>query len=535
MSVLSELAGRLPRAARPTIRLTNVMLLLALGVLAAVGYLAIHATPATTKATPRTSPVTKGVVLSSVSASGTVQTATDLSVGFQTSGRVTEVAVAAGQTVTKGQILGRIDSTDAKAAVSQAAASLASARANLTQAESGESAQQKRADAISIEQGKAAIAQAEASLLTARTQLRTDDATTQRSVTSARSNTTVTQANKQLRADRGNLAAAVAKLKTDTVKLTVGGITYVSAGDAVNALTNVVAQDKSKQQADSQTNFDLQAQQTIDQQQLSSDGNSLKNASSPSDQAYWQGKVNDDQAGVNADALKLQQMSKQLNADQYQLAQDENTQQTLQTLQTTLTQDQSSIQSYEAKIVSDKNAIASAQSTRQSQVQTAESSRSSTLTKDRQAITAAQQQVASSQLALTSTEANNVVKSTTTPATLAQDRASVLQAEVSLEAAQRTLTQTVLRAPVAGTVSSISGVVGQSVSGGGTSANSSASSSSTSSSSTGGSSSTGTTSSSSSGFADLVNLRGLQVTGSFSESDGLRASERGACGTRDRH
>jgi macrolide-specific efflux system membrane fusion protein len=519
MSVLSELAGRLPRAARPTIRLTNVLLLAALCALAAVGYFAINSTPAATKATPRTSPVAKGVVLSSVSAAGTVQTARDLSVNFQTSGRVTDVAVTAGQTVAKGQILGRLDPTDAKAAVSQAEASLASARANLAQAESGETAQQRTADAISLQQGQAAIRQAEASLTAARSQLRADDATTKQSVTSARSGTTVAQNEKQLSADRGNLAASVAKLKTDTAKLTIGGTTYASADDATNALTNVVTQDKSKQQADTQTNFDLQTQQTIDQQQLASDQNSLKNASNPSDQASWQSKVDSDQATVNADALKQQQLLKQLNADQYQLAQDESTQQTVQTLQTTLTQDQSSIQSYEAKIVSDKNAIAAAQSNQKSQLQTAESTRSSTLTKDRQAIVTSQQQVASAKLGLKSTAANNAVKSTTPPATLAQDRASVLQADVSLQAAQRTLGQTVLRAPAAGTVSAVSGVIGESVSGGGTSSNSTSSSAS---SSTGGASTTGTTSSSSSGFVELVNLRGLQVTGSFSESDAAK-------------
>ena len=519
MSVLSELAGRLPRAARPTIRLTNVLLLAALGALAAAGYFAINSTPAATKATLRTSPVAKGVVLSSVSAAGTVQTARDLSVNFQTSGRVTDVAVTAGQTVAKGQILGRLDPTDANAAVSQAEASLASARANLAQAESGETAQQRTADAISLQQGQAAIKQAEASLTAARAQLRADDATTKQSVTSARSGTTVAQNEKQLTADQGNLAAAVAKLKTDTAKLTVGNTTYASADDALNAVTNVVTQDKSKQQADTQTNFDLQTQQTIDQQQLASDQNSLKNASTASDQAYWQGKVDSDQATVNADALKQQQMAKQLSADQYQLAQDESTQQTFQTLQSTLTQDQSSIQSYETKIVSDKNAIAAAQSNQKSQAQTAESTRSSTLTKDSQAIVASQQQVASANLSLKSTQANNAVKATTPPATLAQDRASVLQADVSLQVAQRTLDQTALRAPVAGTVSAVSGVVGQSVSGGGTSSNATSSSAS---SSTGGASTTGTTSTSSSGFVELVNLHGLQVTGSFSESDAAK-------------
>ncbi|MDX6426683.1 MAG: HlyD family secretion protein, partial [Gaiellaceae bacterium] len=241
------------------------------------------------------------------------------------------------------------------------------------------------------------------------------------------------------------------------------------------------------------------------------------------DQSYWQDKVSNDQATVNADALKVQQMAKTLNAIQYQLTQDQATLQTLQTLQTALTQDTSSIQSYEAKIVSDNNAISSAKSQWTSQVQTAQSMRTSTLAKDNQGISTAQQQVTSAKLSVTSTAANNAVKSVIPPATLAQDSAQVLQAQVSLATAQRTLDQTVLRAPVAGTVASIGGTLGQSVSGSGTTANSSSASSTASTGSTGGAASSSTsTSSSSSAFVTLVNLQGLEVTASFSESDAAK-------------
>jgi macrolide-specific efflux system membrane fusion protein len=522
MSVLNDLAGRLPHVARPPIRATNVILAAGVAALAAAAYGAVHTTASSAPATPRTSAVSRGVVLSSVSASGTVQAATNLSVGFQTSGLVTSISVKPGQRVNKGQVLGALDSTDAAAAVKQAEASLASANANLAQAVAGETPQQKTADAVSVEQAQAQLAQAQASLKRARAQLATDDAATKQSVASASSTATVTQSKQQLSTDQGNLAAAVAKQKADKAKLTVGGTTYASADDAVNAWTNVVNQDKAQQQAQTQTNYDLQTQQTIDQQQLAADQTSQKNAA-VSDKAYWQSKVGDDQATVNADALKVQQQAKLLNATQYQLTQDQSTLQTLQTLQSTLTQDASTIQSYEAKIVSDRNAVANATSNRTAQIQSANSARTSTLAKDNQAITAAQQQVTSATLGLASTNANNATKSTTPAATLAQDRAQVLQAQVSLTNAQRTLSQTVLRAPVAGTVASVGGVVGQSVSGSGTSANSTTSSSS-SSSTTGGSggSSASTSSSSSSGFVTLVNLSGLDVTASFSESDAAK-------------
>jgi membrane fusion protein, macrolide-specific efflux system len=522
MSTLSDLAGRLPRRAAPAIRTTNIILLALVAGLGVAAYLALRTTASVATATPRTSPVARGVVLSSVSASGTVQAATDLSVGFLTSGRVTEIDVKAGQKVAKGQVLGKLDSTDATAAVKQAEASLATAKANLAQAKSGETPQQKAADALSVVQSKAQVTQAETALKSARAQLKTDDASTSQSVATAKSSAAVTQAQKQLKADQGNLAAAVAKQKADKAKLTINGTTYATADAAVNAMTNVVNQDKAQQQADTQTNYDLQAQQTTDQQKLASDQTSQKNAST-ADQAYWQGQVNNDQATVNADALKVQQMAKVLNAIQYQLAQDQGTLQTLQTLQTTLTQDASSIQSYESKIVSDNNGISSAKTQRTGQVQSAQSARTSTLAKDKQAIVQAQQQVSSAKLSVKSTAANNAVKSTTPPATLAQDSAQVLQAQVSLASAQRTLGQIVLRAPAAGTVSAVGGVLGQSVSGGGTSANASSASSASTGSSAGGASSTSTSSSSSSSaFVTLVNLQGLQVTASFSESDAVK-------------
>jgi macrolide-specific efflux system membrane fusion protein len=522
MSTLSDLAGRLPRRAAPAIRTTNIILLALVAGLGTAAYLALHTTASVATATPRTSPVARGVVLSSVSASGTVQAATNLSVGFQASGRVTAIDVKAGQKVAKGQVLGKLDSTDATAAVQQANANLASAKANLAQAQSGETAQQKAADAVSLTQSKAQVTQAETALKNAKAQLKIDNASTSQSVATAKSSAAVTQAQKQLKADQGNLAAAVAKQKTDKAKLTVNGTTYATADDAVNAMTNVVNQDKAQQQQDTQTNYDLQAQQTMDQQQLALDQTSQKNASA-SDQSYWQDKISNDQATVNADALKVQQMAKTLNAIQYQLTQDQAAQQTLQTLQTTLTQDASSIQSYEAKIVSDNNAITSAKSQRTSQVQTAQSMRTSTLAKDNQGISTAQQQVNSAKLSVTSTAANNAVKSVIPPATLAQDSAQVLQAQVSLATAQRTLDQTVLRAPVAGTVASVGGTLGQSVSGSGTTANSSSASSTASTGSTGGAaSSSSSTSTSSSAFVTLVNLQGLEVTASFSESDAAK-------------
>jgi HlyD family secretion protein len=67
--------------------------------------------------TVATSTVTRGTVTLQVSASGTVQAASSRGLSFSTAGTVTEVDVKAGDTVKSGQVLARIDPTDAQATV----------------------------------------------------------------------------------------------------------------------------------------------------------------------------------------------------------------------------------------------------------------------------------------------------------------------------------------------------------------------------------------------------------------------------------
>ena len=66
----------------------------------------------------------RGVVMTSVSASGSVASAGDVAANFQTSGTLTQLLVKQGQHVDKGQVLARIDSLAARQAVQVAQASL---------------------------------------------------------------------------------------------------------------------------------------------------------------------------------------------------------------------------------------------------------------------------------------------------------------------------------------------------------------------------------------------------------------------------
>jgi multidrug efflux pump subunit AcrA (membrane-fusion protein) len=160
MSVLSDLGGRVPHARNRSIRLVNAVLVAALLALGGIAYAVTRTRPAATQPTVRTATVSRGVVLSSVSACGTIASPSDLDVGFETAGLVQEIDVESRQRVTKGEVLARLDPTSDQSAVAQAAASLASARANLVAARAGETAAQRQADAVSVKQGEAQIRQA---------------------------------------------------------------------------------------------------------------------------------------------------------------------------------------------------------------------------------------------------------------------------------------------------------------------------------------------------------------------------------------
>ncbi|GII88350.1 secretion protein HlyD [Sphaerisporangium siamense] len=89
------------------------------------------------EATPQTTRVVRGTVLSAVSASGSVESARTRSLDFGTSGTVEKIYVEAGDKVTKDQILARIDDTAARDALDAAQASLDAAEDGDTTTASG--------------------------------------------------------------------------------------------------------------------------------------------------------------------------------------------------------------------------------------------------------------------------------------------------------------------------------------------------------------------------------------------------------------
>jgi multidrug efflux pump subunit AcrA (membrane-fusion protein) len=431
----------------------------------------------TPAAAVRTASAVRGVVLSTTSATGQLQSAEALNVGFQDAGTITSVAVKPGERIKAGQILGRIDPTSAQQAVQQAQAALATAQAGYEQTLTGETAAERKQDAITTAQSRQAIATAKASMA-------------QDAKSSAAS---IAQARRALAVDRG-------QEKLDLYQQGQDEATYPNAAAAEAAITAdqaAITADQSKQQADQQTQLSLQHQQTVDKANLSQAQSDLQQATSAKDaaaEASDQDQVDDFTSDVNSEQNQLDAIAATLQSDSYTITQANSKLTTDQSALTALQNDTKTIRADEAKIATDNQSLASATLTA-----------SATAARDKQS-------VSSAKMSLQSTIASVKVKQAPpTPSALATARASVVNAQIGVVNAQKTLDQTVLRAPIAGVVAGVGGTVGTAESGGGSSAVTTSSSSSSDSSGGGGSSS--------SSFVTLTGLSGMQLVAGFAETD----------------
>ncbi|MYW03148.1 biotin/lipoyl-binding protein [Streptomyces sp. SID3343] len=123
--------------------LINVALATAMLTGAGFAYAAVEGDDGGTPSTRvRTGKVTKGTVMATVSASGALSSPSDAGVSFAAAGKVTEVDVKVGDTVKAGQVLARIDPTQAQEALDAAKSGVVVAQANLTKAKQGTPVQQ---------------------------------------------------------------------------------------------------------------------------------------------------------------------------------------------------------------------------------------------------------------------------------------------------------------------------------------------------------------------------------------------------------
>ena len=106
--------------------------------------------PSTVSANYATQAVRRGDLTVTVSATGNLQPTNQVEVGSELSGTVTDVYVDNNDRVTKGQVLARLDTSRLQDAINQSKAALASAQANVMQAQA--TAQQSRANLARLEE-----------------------------------------------------------------------------------------------------------------------------------------------------------------------------------------------------------------------------------------------------------------------------------------------------------------------------------------------------------------------------------------------
>lgn len=113
------------------------LLLAAVGAAGVLAWSQVQTKAATPQTNTRTVTVQTGTVSQTVSATGNLESASSTNVSFQTSGKVIEVAVKPGQTVTAGQVLGKLDPTTATTNLDVAQLNYSAAAQKLTQAQAG--------------------------------------------------------------------------------------------------------------------------------------------------------------------------------------------------------------------------------------------------------------------------------------------------------------------------------------------------------------------------------------------------------------
>ncbi len=103
-----------------------------------VAYTAIGPPSQSSGQSTRTTSVKHGVVQSTVSGSGNIQSADQLNLGFKTGGTVTHIYVKDGQHVAQGQLLATLDPESAEVTLEQSKATLQSSEADLAKLEETE-------------------------------------------------------------------------------------------------------------------------------------------------------------------------------------------------------------------------------------------------------------------------------------------------------------------------------------------------------------------------------------------------------------
>jgi macrolide-specific efflux system membrane fusion protein len=523
----------------------NFVILLAVVGVGYWGYGALH--PKAAEVSLQTVTVARGDVLSTVSASGTVISPSDLGLAPTTGGTLAALYVKVGDSVQPGQKLAQLDTSSLKSAVTQAGQSLTTAKNSLA------------ISALQIQNDQQAVSNAQANVTYQQTQITASEASDQQAVSNAQANVTYqqTQITASEASDQQSIATAQANLDYQRTLITASEATdqlaitnaqNTAANDAATAAQNAIAYQASVDSAkkaldDATANSVLAAksyQANVDGTALNYDNylglygpagitvsfcttNNTVNANCTQLMSYytaWQSALSSQTASLLKDQQNLANLNaaysnslltqKQKLAADAQLAVNDrlaisNAKSTadlnLKKNQQTITNAQQAVST--AATTADTNHKKNQQSliTAKQAVSTAATTADTNHKKNQQSLITAQQSVTAAQNTLKTYETQNGMSSPTDINAVAVGQIAVAQA--AFDQAQRNLSGATVVAPAAGKVASISSVVGGNVN-------------------------TNTTpptaNANATGFIVLTDVGALQVTAGFSESDVAKIS-----------
>jgi HlyD family secretion protein len=447
-----------------------LLLFLVLGFLYTTGQLATvqrRLLGQSTAVTYQTATVSKGTIAETVTATGPVAAAQTLPLSFKSSGKLADLKVSVGQKVKKGDVLAQIDPTDLQAALDQARANLQQAEAGFARAQQGSTPEQVQAAEVALKNAQQAAADAAGSAAASQ-------ASAAKDVEAARASAASSQ--NSLKGARDALAAAqdqaARKIAADQVAVE-NAQKALDAAKAVVATTPAILQQQLEKAKD-----DLWAAQ-ISRDATCGRDKGAGCASANATVAGLETAVN----GFNATAAQ----STRQNEQTVQTAQN-----ALETAKAALASDQAA---QAAAIKAGQNnaaAAAAAVDTAQTSIAQAQAKAASTAQNAKQSANAAAAQVKSAEASLATASAPPPKPDIDSAA------AAVASARVAVKTAENNLAGATLTAPIDGTVTAISGTVGQWVTGGAVT--------------TSASSATG-------GIITLATLDDLQVTANVNEAD----------------
>jgi HlyD family secretion protein len=226
---------------RRRVLLNSALGLAVIGV-AAVAVVTLSSANSSKTLAGRTATVTRGTLTQTVTASGNVQSATRVALQLNGSGgTVTAIYVKAGQHVSRGQKLLRVDDRSARRSLASAQASLKSAEAGMTSAIQGKSAQDIQVDNAAIRSAQTSLDNANTALRAARASHAQDKSQQRKLVSNAKHDLSNARSQKQRDAD--SLAEAKRQLAQDQA---AGDTAAVTADQSkINTLESTVRSDDS--------------------------------------------------------------------------------------------------------------------------------------------------------------------------------------------------------------------------------------------------------------------------------------------------